>query len=374
MKKSKNKKPMINSKYPEKKIAILLPSGNVGGAERLILDEMSCLKDDTRFYFEIHIVFEAGIWQDKFKSLGIPVHVWGAPHSSVRMLWYYFKLLNHLRKKRINILHIHLLNHTGPWVGRLAGSKVVTTVHSDYKFRLFERICLKKNDLLLACSAQVLKNLSTFIPGNKLKLLNNAVRIVLPGSALPGNILHKLELTGNNKVVLTLGRLSEEKGHDILIEAFRRVVEKLPECVLLIAGNGPDRERLEKQIKSSGMQKKVRLVGLIDDVSEIFKICDIYVNSSRFEGLPISLLEAMAHEKPIVATAVGGNREVIRDGETGLLVPPERPDLLAEGLLKLMEDEKLAAKLAKKAFELFNESYSIDNHCKMLALEYLNIS
>ena len=358
-------------RMPIRKIAVLLPSAQAGGAEQMVFEELSFLKHDRRFQFELHLVFEAGSWCDKFKALEIPVHVWNTPHKSPRMLLNYFNIVRYLRRERFDILHIHLLNYLGPWAGRLAGLKVITTVHVDFMYRLLERICLRQSDLLFGCGSQVMRNLKGFIPEKKLKLLNNAIRVVLSSGLQPENILERFGLYKDSRVVLSLGRYTEQKGYDLLVEAFGRVVKKEPKAVLLIGGDGPDREKLERQVMAKGMQESIHLLGLVNDVDALFEICDIYVNSSRWEGLPVSLLEAMAHKKPIVATNVGGNSEIIKNGETGLLVPPERPDLISEAILKVFEDRSLAGRLGAKAFELFKEHYSINKHCAILASEYL---
>jgi len=139
----------------------------------------------------------------------------------------------------------------------------------------------------------------------------------------------------------------------------------------LIGGDGPDRKKLERQIIEAGMQKHIRLLGIVDDVDELFIISDIYVNSSRWEGLPVTLLEAMSRKKPVLATNVGGNGQVIKDGETGLLVPSGHPNMLAEGILKILRDNLWAAQLAERGYELFRKEYSIEKHCGTLVSEYL---
>ena len=357
---------------PIKKIAILLPSANVGGAERLILEELSFLINDHRFHFELHLVFEAGTLRDIFKKLGVSVHVWDAPHKSLRVILYYLKIVRYLRKEKFDILHVHLLYSIGPLVGLLAGLRVLTTIHSDVHYGPLERFCMRRSDLVLGCGSQVIRNLGNFIPGRKLKLLNNAIRPIALNTSQPKDTLSSMGLNGSNKIVLSIGRLMKVKGYDLLIEAFRRVLDKEPDAVLLIAGEGPDREKLEQQIKAAVLYKHVRLLGLVDNVNELLDLCDVYVNSSRWEGLPMTLLEAVAHKTPVVATDVGGNYEIVKNEETGLLVPPERADLLAEGILKILGDKIFADHLAEKAFELFEKNYSIEKHCSILASEYLS--
>ena len=355
-----------------KKIVILLPTLNIGGAERLVLEEMSFLKDDPRFSFEVHVVFEAGALYDKFISLKIPVHVWNAPHKKFQTFLVYLKIIGYLRRNRFNILHAHLLNYFGPWVGRLAGLKVFHTLHIDTRINLLQRFCLRRSDVLFGCGAHVLKNLKVFIPDKAAKLLSNAVTPVTFQNGRRDEIFKKLNLRRDNKVVLSLGRLKKQKGYDLLIDAFRSVVEKQHQAILLIGGDGPERENLTQQIIAMGMKNHIRLLGLVNNVDELLEVCDVYVNSSRYEGLPITLLEAMAHKKPIVATDVGGNAEVVKHNKTGFLVPYGQLSSIADAIVKILEDKVLKEKLGEGAFAFFQDHHTIERHCETLVREYLN--
>lgn len=360
------------SKNHVKKIAVLLPSLQVGGAERLVFEELSYLKKDPRFYFEIHLVFEPGYWYDKFRELGIPVHVWNAQHKAMSTTLTCFKIILYLRKRQFDVLHIHLLELFGVWLGIFAGVKTFQTVHYEIKKGMMKRISLRFNNVLFGCGAQVTNNLGNFIPARKIRLLNNAINPLQASTVPSEDVLLRLGLRKENQIVLTLGRLTRQKGYDVLIQSFIMVVRKQSKAVLLIGGDGPDMESFKRQIAEAGMQGHILLLGIVSDVTELLEICDVYVNSSRWEGLPITLLEAIAARKPIVATRVGGNAEVVREGETGLLVPPERADLLAEAILNVLGDKALRDKLGTQAYELFKNDYTIEKHCETLASAYLN--
>ena len=175
------------------------------------------------------------------------------------------------------------------------------------------------------------------------------------------------------RIVLTLGRLIPEKGYDVLIEAFRSVVQQVPNAVLLIAGDGVERQTLLERITSTRMQGHVRLLGMVHEVGALYGLCDVYVNSSRLEGLPMTLLEAMAHRRAIVATEVGSTPEVVRDGITGLLVPPEEPEKLGYAITKLLLDRGMRDRLGGEAYALFAGEYTIEKHCEALADYYLQV-
>jgi glycosyltransferase involved in cell wall biosynthesis len=183
----------------------------------------------------------------------------------------------------------------------------------------------------------------------------------------------KFGIKEDSKLVVSLGRLTRQTGFDLLIKAFRRVVKDVPNAVLLIGGDGDEKERLNALVASASLGMSVMLPGLINDIDELLMECDLYVNSSRWEGLPMTLLEVLSHGKPIVASNVGGNPEVVHDGVTGILVLPEDPDKLANAIVRMLNDDKLRKKAGEAAFQLFKRNYSIEKHCKALADFYLQV-
>lgn len=355
------------------RVAMLLPSLQVGGAESLVYEELSWLKTDVRFSIELHVVFEEGPLYNKFVSLGIPVRVWNAPHRSVRMLNDYFNIYRYLIEHKVDILHIHLLDKLGPITGKLAGVKTITTVHSDSSFACIRKWGIKKSDLVIACGPKVFSNLSNFVPKDKLRLLNNGISVSSRLVPDRGLVLKKYDISPHARLVVSFGRLFRLKGYDLLIEAFKQVVRFDSDACLVIGGDGPDRHMLDCMVSEAGLSGRVKLVGCVDNVHELYNVCDVYVNSSRLEGLPMTLIEAMSHGKPIVATAVGGNNDLISNNVTGLLVNPENPTLLADAIVHFLSDPAFALKCANRAYESFHSKYSIDRHCADLTAIYLNL-
>jgi len=357
-----------------KKVAVLLPSLHVGGAEKLVVEELTYMKDDSRFAFELHLVFDRGPFFDSVASLGLPVYVWNAPHKSIRVLNAYANIIRHLRRTHCDILHNHLLDHIGPIAGKLAGVRVLATVHSDKPYSALEKLVLATSDLVLACGSQVKNNICKFVPAGKVGVLDNAIRT--PDNKKDfcrDNVLKKFGIKAGSKLVISLGRFTSLKAFDVLVEAFRRVVSEVPDAVLLIGGDGEEKGRLTKLVESHGLGENIRLPGMISEIHELFAACDLYVNSSRWEGLPMTLLEAMAHGKPMVATNVGGNPEVVHDGVTGILVPPEDHERLTDAIIRMLKDDGLREKAGKAALSLFTQKYTIDKHCETLAEYYLQI-
>ena len=139
------------------------------------------------------------------------------------------------------------------------------------------------------------------------------------------------------------------KNPSLLVEALAQVVAAAPHAVLLVAGDGPLREDLDKDVRARGLTAHVRFAGWQSDLCALYATCDIVALVSRNEGTPVAVIEAMAAGLPVVATAVGGVPDVIADGRTGLLVPPASTAAIASALLRLVCDRTLRSRIGGDA-------------------------
>ena len=167
--------------------------------------------------------------------------------------------------------------------------------------------------------------------------------------------------------VVSVGRLDIQKGCDILIEAARLCLRRSAEFV--IAGDGPQRDSLERQIAELGLGHAVRLIGRTDDVPGLLGSADVFVSASRWEGMPNAVLEAMACGLPVVATSVGGCRELVLHEQTGLLVPPHDPQALAHALSQALADpdtrERYGRQARARVMERFTWERNADQHASL---------
>lgn len=160
-------------------------------------------------------------------------------------------------------------------------------------------------------------------------------------------------------VVLSTGRLAEQKGLEYLIRAAPLLAESVPNICVLLAGDGPLRADLESLVSTLGVQDTVRFLGFRTDIGDLLRAADVVAMPSLWEGLSISLLEAMAAGKPVVTTTIGSNHEVTRNGEVAELVPPKDPDALARAIERLWRDPERRVELGRRARREQAERYSI---------------
>ncbi len=196
-------------------------------------------------------------------------------------------------------------------------------------------------------------------PAHKMLYIPNGIETdqFAPDPAIRATVRRQLEVE-QAFVWIAVGRLEPQKDYPNLIRAMRRVVSDAHSSTrLLIAGQGPLHEIIERQIADLELAKNVRLLGVRTDIPQLLNAADGFVLASAWEGLSIALLEAAATALPIVATDVGGNSEIVIDGETGFLVPPRNPDALAEAMLRLMNlppEQRLAMGQAGRSHTMAN--------------------
>lgn len=181
-----------------------------------------------------------------------------------------------------------------------------------------------------------------------------------------------LRVAVDRPLAVYTGRLAPEKGVDVLVGAWPRVLAAVPGARLLLVGQGDERERLLASARALGVLPFVELPGS-GDAAQALRAADVAVLPSRTEGMPMALLEAMACGTPIVATAVGGSLEILRGGESGRLVPPDDPGSLADAIVNVFNDPAAAAGRARAALALVTSRFSIDIVTDRLLELYLSL-
>lgn len=170
-------------------------------------------------------------------------------------------------------------------------------------------------------------------------------------------------------VITCLAHLRPEKNHSLLLQAFARLTPECPGAILLLVGDGPLRQQLQSAVTALRLDESVRFLGFRDDVPDILAASDLGVLSSRYEGMPISVMQMMASALPVVATSVGGLTALIQPGVTGTLVPPADPGALAGALRRLVLDPaeraRLGANARNRASAEFSARYMAESYARL---------
>jgi glycosyltransferase involved in cell wall biosynthesis len=200
-------------------------------------------------------------------------------------------------------------------------------------------------------------------PKDKVTIIRNGrdlSRVLAPPVNEETALREEFHLNPRDTVVVAPGRLEIQKGHSYLLEALPKVLGRFPDLRLLIVGEGSLRGPLAAQITKLNLQDHVTLTGYRKDVYDLFRLSDLIVLPSLFEGLPLVAIEAGALSKTILATRVDGTPEVVLHGVTGWLVPPANSADLAQAMCRLLGDAELRARLGKQAQMYIAQEYSFD--------------
>lgn len=188
-----------------------------------------------------------------------------------------------------------------------------------------------------------------------------------------GSLRSELGLTEDVPLIGTVAILRMKKGYHVLLDAVPLILKDVPEAVFVFAGDGPQRENISTRIAGLDVAKNVILLGLRGDVPDILKSLDLFVLPTQQEALGTAFLEAMAMEKPVIGTDVGGVREVITDGVNGYLVEPQNPSALAEKAVTLLRDKDLARKMGAEGRRIVEGTYTAEKMCQGMFSLYASL-
>jgi succinoglycan biosynthesis protein ExoA len=296
-----------------------------------------------------------------------------------------FRLSAFLRREKIEILCSHgykanligLLTH---WITKLPQVAFVrgwTAETAQVRiYELLDRLLLPFADRIVCVSeAQAAKLRDSWRFGSRVVVIRNASLLdeSIPFPQSRSTAKQILGYAPNTRIVGAAGRLSVEKGHSYLVEAAALLCKELGALKIVILGEGRERRALELQIQQLGLQGNVTLCGFQAEMRQWLAAMDVLVLPSLTEGLPNVLLEGLAMGTPVVATMVGGVPEVVKDRETGLLVPPANPVAIAEAVRSVLENDNLAAKLAQNGYSWVHGEFSPDRQCEQLLAVYADL-
>lgn len=354
---------------PGERIRVLFVAGNfvAGGAERHLL-EMWRRLDRTRFEVEIACFRREGQFLGEVEALGLPIL-----ELQVRRRIYdpsglrgFIRLLSKVQSFRPHVIHGYLFgpNLFAAMAGRLAGVPAVVVAKRNVdafetpRQVAIERLAHRLATHVTAVSAAVGETVVELgVPRERVTVIENGV----DAARFDGIVGDRAALTANGGPVIgSVGCLAARKDYGTLLGALAELKRRGRDFSAALVGDGPDRAMLEARTQELALGSHVRFLGERPDVEQLLKAMDVFVLSSREEGIPNALLEAMAAGRPSVVTDVGGNKEVLTDGDTGWLVPSQSPFALADALDAALSHPEEARRRGDRARHVTLEQRSID--------------
>ena len=276
------------------------------------------------------------------------------------------RLLRLIRRCRPDIVHLHSragADLLGGLAARLAGVPAVCSRRVDnperrcwaaLKYRLHDRVIAISDGI-----GQVL--LASGLPPEKLRVVRSAIDCGLfEPPCERSRVCARLGAPVQSRLLGVVAQLIPRKGHRFLIHALPALTQDFPDLCMVFFGQGPEEAALRAQVVAARLDDRVLFVGFRDDLPEILPCLELLVHPALMEGLGVSLLQAACAGVPVVASAVGGIPEAVRDGVNGLLVPPGDTAALAAAIKQLLADPALAARLGQNGQRLVREEFSVE--------------
>jgi glycosyltransferase involved in cell wall biosynthesis len=340
------------------------------------------------------ILFEQNI-QNKFDAILFPI---SSPnpfnerlnrriYRLIECLKHFYSLL--IKDKSLGIVHINssydtkgiLRDSLFVIISWLLGRKIILQIHSEIDFNKYSKIIkwISKYGFLLCNKILVftkkdMKEIKILVPKVKIEMMQNAVKVD-DFSSKDKSFKNYLSIPENGEVILFLSRLIKEKGVYDLIESITTVSIDYKNVYFIIAGEGPERNRMEIICKEKGIEKEVRFTGHIKNKNllKAYSCADIFVFPTYSEAMPMVILEALAAGLPIITTPVGAIPDIIKDGINGFLIEPNSPKLLAEKILLLLYNEERRKRIGEVNIQLAREKYDFRVILNKLEQLYLSI-
>lgn len=345
----------IGEKRTPLRTVLLLQDLLYGGTQRQAI-ELAAKIDPARFSVRMWLMIEGDDLAPRAAELGIPL-LWLSREKQVgpRSL---LGLWRQLRSDPVDVLVLLTVvpNIWGRVLGRLTGVPVIvgTCRGGGSPARQHEGLLSSLADHHI-CNSKALADI--FV--RRYGVPEASVSMIPNGVDTSYFRYRPSPVGGGRRVILSVARMVPDKDHDTLLRAFARIADRHPEVDLWLVGDGPGRESVERTVHGAGLAERVRLLPGRSDLLPVFEQADILVLSSMREGLPNVILEAMAVGLPVVATAVGGIPDVVRHGQTGLLVPAGDHLSMASALSRLIADDDARSAFGREGRRIAEGEYSI---------------
>ena len=339
--------------------------GGIGGSERHLLTLLPALRErgvDARFLGLDDPALAPEPFYRELAAAGVPYERLPCPRDLDPGLAR--AVVRSARATRPDLVHTHLVH--GDLYGALAavatGARLVSTKHNDDPFRAgpfrFAERALTLRAARVIAITDALRRFNVErvgLPAGKVVTVHYGMDVPPTAWAAPA----RLPLPEDARLLVAVCRLDRQKGLDVAVRALAQVRERHPMTVLAVLGEGPEREALAALAHELGIGGALLLPGRVGDVAAVLRAAEVVVHPARWEGFGLALLEAMLCERPVVASRVSSIPEIVTDGETGLLVPPDDATALAAAVGRLLDDPALASRLGASGAERARAEFSV---------------
>lgn len=369
------------------RLCYLIEDIGLGGAEKRLLNDLKYL-DKDRFTSYVWYLFSNNTLEQEFNSLGIKTECLNL-RKDIESFKSIARLLHFIMREKIDIIHTQLFyaDFLGRLVGFITRRPVITTVQSsvyeqDVKFLyskkrfILDRFTAKLfNTKIIAVSEFVKLSIKKRfgVRDEKIDVIYNSIED--ESNQLTPSLLesyrNKFKNYSNSILLLNVGKLNPGKGHHYLIRALAELNNK--KIRLLLVGTGNLQSEFESYAKQLGISDRVLFLGEVKNIKELIAICDIFVFPTLSEGMPLSLLEAMVQQKPVIASNIKPIQEVVQNEISGILVPPKDFSALAQAIEDLLKLPQKAKDLGKSAREVVLEKFNAKKAAEELGKLYESI-
>jgi glycosyltransferase involved in cell wall biosynthesis len=350
----------------KKRVLHVIDSLDLGGAQ-VVLENLVRHADRDRFDLDVAVMHGRGVFLERLEATGVPVH----SMSSKKWLPIYIpRLAALIRRRRYDVAHCHLIgsNIIAKPIAAALGVRVrINHDHCNDKstlspwMRWADRKANRLSSHVIAVSESTRAGLlKEGLDEERVTTIHNGLDLErsCPRPGVRAEVRDALGLPSGDFVIGGMGRLVFQKNFPLFVEVAQRVCAKYPRARFVIAGTGPDESGLRAQIAALGLGDKVKLLGFMSDANRMYAAIDALLMTSRYEGLPMTILEAMASAVPIVASDLDGMREILADGVNAALVAPGDADGFASAVGEVIDYPDVARGRAAAALKLAREKFS----------------
>jgi len=372
---------------PKKRFSILFVGSQmeVAGAQRVLLSQARWFHErghEVRavFFYDKEKLLDKWQIENPFPVISLDAWRFGAfPLLNYLRLFGGLLRLRKLMRKKVEAV-VSFTPHSNVLampLARLAGVPVRIATHHGYiegsSIWLARTHGWMMNSALASKVVAVSEQVSNYakqrekIRAQKLKVIENGIESLELNSLSDDDrrvVRKELAVSDGGQLLLTVGRLTVQKGHSVLLKAIARIAADFPKAIFVFAGEGKQREKLVQEASTLGISDQIRFLGVRKDVARLLLASDVFVQPSLWEGLSLAMLEALLSGTPVLATEVEGVIDVIKNNENGLLVTVDDPAALVTAISRLLNDKDLRTKLGRAGNVHVKTHYGIDTMCK----------